>query len=203
MKLIDADVLIDEIERRLKLLENGEANIEVMKRVEGVIEGYLEIISTINSMQEEPVSKDLEEEIHKEVLKLHTAPCYDELAKFAEHFVKWGKNHNDELGEEIERWVYKKYFGLNGTEVMGTTHYLTVEDVADIARYFAKWGKEQAEKEAQEAVSDDLEVAADNCYFRNHGYARESFIEGANWQKQQMMKEAAEAECLLLPPTDL
>ena len=41
-----------------------------------------------------------------------------------------------------------------------------------------------------EPVSDDLEVAADNCYFRNHACARESFIEGANWQKEHLWKSA-------------
>lgn len=44
----------------------------------------------------------------------------------------------------------------------------------------------------EEPVSEDLEEAADNCYYRNHACARESFIEGANWQKQQMMKGAVE-----------
>lgn len=42
----------------------------------------------------------------------------------------------------------------------------------------------------EEPVSEDLEEAADNCYYRNHACARESFIEGAQWQKQQMMKDS-------------
>lgn len=44
----------------------------------------------------------------------------------------------------------------------------------------------------EETVSEDLKEAADNCYYRNHAYARESFIEGANWQKQQMIKGAVD-----------
>ena len=42
-------------------------------------------------MQEELVSKELEIEINKEILKLHTAPCYDELKAFALHFIEWQK----------------------------------------------------------------------------------------------------------------
>lgn len=37
----------------------------------------------------------------------------------------------------------------------------------------------------EEPISEDLDEAADNCYFHNHAWARESFIEGANWQKEK------------------
>ena len=40
----------------------------------------------------------------------------------------------------------------------------------------------------EEAASEDLEEAADNCYYYNHAYSRESFIEGAKWQKEQFEK---------------
>lgn len=42
----------------------------------------------------------------------------------------------------------------------------------------------------EEPVSEDLEKAADNCYYHNHAYARESFIEGAQWQKENLWKPA-------------
>lgn len=45
------------------------------------------------SLQQEQPEVDLEKEIHKKVLELHTAPCYDELARFARHFAKWGAEH--------------------------------------------------------------------------------------------------------------
>ena len=44
----------------------------------------------------------------------------------------------------------------------------------------------------EETISKDLEEASDKCYFRHHYRARESFIEGAHWQKQQMMKDAVD-----------
>lgn len=52
-----------EIERRLRLLEHGDADIEVMKRVEGVIKGYKAVLSFIDSIPEEPVSEDLDKAI--------------------------------------------------------------------------------------------------------------------------------------------
>lgn len=45
----------------------------------------------------------------------------------------------------------------------------------------------------EEPVSEELDEAADNCYFHNHAYARESFIEGANWQKEQIIANTTDA----------
>lgn len=53
MKYIDADRLRAEIERRLSLLEGGTSHPEVVKRVEGVINGYNSILSLITSLQQE------------------------------------------------------------------------------------------------------------------------------------------------------
>lgn len=49
----------------------------------------------------------------------------------------------------------------------------------------------------EEPVSKELKEAAENCYYHNHAYATESFIEGANWQKEQMMKNAVDGEVTL------
>lgn len=40
-----------------------------------------------------PDEDSLEAEIDREIQKLHTAPCYDELRNFAYHFVEYGKKH--------------------------------------------------------------------------------------------------------------
>ena len=45
----------------------------------------------------------------------------------------------------------------------------------------------------EEPRSEELDEAADNCYFHNHAYARESFIEGANWQKEQIIPNTTDA----------
>ena len=36
-------------------------------------------------------NNNLEKEIHNQAMKLHTAPTYEELRKFALHFVEWQK----------------------------------------------------------------------------------------------------------------
>lgn len=51
------------------------------------------------------------------------------------------------LEEEIKRMVYDVVYDLDGPAIMGTSEYLSVEDVAFIARHFAEWGAEHARKE--------------------------------------------------------
>ena len=60
--------------------------------------------SIVDPQPEEPVNEELEKEIHNEVTKLHTAPCYDELANFARHFIHWQKQKviND---TKLHGWV--------------------------------------------------------------------------------------------------
>ena len=53
MKYIDAEELKTELNKRIELLENGDAHPEVMKRVEGVIKGYKATLSIIDSLQQE------------------------------------------------------------------------------------------------------------------------------------------------------
>ena len=47
------------------------------------------------------------------------------------------------LEEEIKRIIYDVVYDLNGPAIIGTSEYLSVEDIADIARYFAEWGAKQ------------------------------------------------------------
>ena len=77
-------------------------------------------------MQEELISEELEIEINKEIINLHTAPCYDELKAFALHFIEWQKKKmmKDvvETSEKLEEaankfirgnyspWLYKSMF---------------------------------------------------------------------------------------------
>ena len=52
-KYIDVEELKTELNKRIELLENGDAHPEVMKRVEGVIQGYKATLSIIDSLQQE------------------------------------------------------------------------------------------------------------------------------------------------------
>lgn len=63
-------------------------------------EAYKELLDFIDSLQAEPVSEDLEQEIHNKAM---TAPTYDELRKIALHFVQKEKErlaHYDALTPE-------------------------------------------------------------------------------------------------------
>ena len=54
------------------------------------------------------------------------------------------------LEEEIKRMVYDVVYDLNGPAIIGTSEYLSVEDIADIARHFAEWGRKQVLQEIYE-----------------------------------------------------
>ncbi len=40
----------------------------------------------------------------------------------------------------------------------------------------------------EQKIDERLQKAADECCYRNHAFARESFIEGANWQNKENEK---------------
>ena len=61
MKLIDKDKVVAEIKGRLSLLEGGTGHPDVMKRVEGVINGYKSILTFLDTL--ETKEGDLEKEI--------------------------------------------------------------------------------------------------------------------------------------------
>ena len=47
---------------------------------------YADLLGILDTIPEHPVPTDLEAEINREIQKLRTAPCYDELRNFARHF---------------------------------------------------------------------------------------------------------------------
>ena len=80
--MTDKEKIRAEIERRISIMQHNPHKNAALYELKG-------LLSFIDSMQEEPVNEDLEKEIYNEVAKLHTAPCYDELANFARHFANW------------------------------------------------------------------------------------------------------------------
>ena len=56
----------------------------------------------------EPVSGDLEKEIHNQAMKLHTVPTYEELRNFALHFVGWQKEQDFADRDKIKLIVIKE-----------------------------------------------------------------------------------------------
>ncbi len=80
---------------------NNQRNIDkylaFLKQVElddrfGELGGILLRYGAMPAPKEQPEA-DLVAEIDKEILRLHTAPCYDELRNFARHFAEWGAEH--------------------------------------------------------------------------------------------------------------
>ena len=72
-----------EIERRIAALKICGA--DKTEGYAGEISGLQRLLHFINTLQAEPVSEDLEQEIHNKAM---TAPTYDELRKIALHFVQ-------------------------------------------------------------------------------------------------------------------
>lgn len=54
---------------------------------------YADLLGILDTIPEHPVPADLEAEIYREIQKLRTSPCYDELRNFARHFAEWGAEH--------------------------------------------------------------------------------------------------------------
>lgn len=100
-KYIDAEKLKTELNTRIELLENGDAHPEVMKRVEGAIQGYKAILSIIDSLQQEHSEVDLEKEVDR-FLKSEESTTYENAGsykvavkdpkKIARHFYELGLN---------------------------------------------------------------------------------------------------------------
>ena len=95
---INKSAVIDEIKKRLSLLENGTGDSEVMKRVEGVIKGYKSILSFLDTLETKEV--DLEKELDKYTadnfwaLEGNNESLYllekDDILKVAKHFYELG-----------------------------------------------------------------------------------------------------------------
>lgn len=95
MKYIDADKLIAEIERRQEQLRIccGDPVFSGKEKKDMIVayEELERLRSIITSLQQEQPEVDLEKEIDREIVKLHTAPCYNELHDFANHFYELGQ----------------------------------------------------------------------------------------------------------------
>ena len=126
-------------------------------------------LKELKEMKQQEV--DLEKEIHKKVLELHTAPCYDELASFAHYFIELGQKDAANKFDEIE-------YNRQRAE----------EEMFDKTLDEAAW--KYAEKEAAKKV-DKNEF---NDYILHHIFDGEAlytgFKEGAKWQKEKLMKKS-------------
>lgn len=159
----------EEVERLKSQLLRGACSSQIAMETRCKEEAYDEVLSILDSLQEEPVSRiwhDASEKPERDDLLIETNDGriihrqsinnYGMVKRWAytsdllnlDNSCNFGKNLQEEhvsedLEAEIKRYVYDPYFNLNGVAVKGATEYLTVEDVADIARHFANWQKQQ------------------------------------------------------------
>lgn len=102
-KYIDADKLIAEIERLIKV--NKE--LKSSRFTEGIAAGYGDVLSAINSLQHEQPEVDLKEKIHRFIMAYFRSPDYDRdliaevdwensMNECAHHFYELGLNARKE-----------------------------------------------------------------------------------------------------------
>lgn len=69
----------------------------------------------------------------------------DALDLFEQYIDSLPEQPKEGLEEEIKRMVYDVVYDLDGPAIMGTSEYLSVEDIAAIARHFYELGRKDKE----------------------------------------------------------
>ena len=138
------DTLYDELPDGNKAIYVGVTASEA--NITGKYTALESLLDYINSLQEEPVIEDLEEEIELQIRNLQGV-----------HAIENGQN-----------WWHGTY-----------------DDLREFARYFA-------EHSVYGSQAEDLEKAAEE--YDGTMYLSDAFIAGANWQKEQMTKDATKIE---------
>lgn len=104
-----------------------------------------------------------------------------------------------ELEEEMTRFIEAHYHTRFDETLENGNAPLTVFDFEDIARHFAEWGAEHLrdstkmiDKSLEEAAEEYTQKMLESWKFDSTGLRplREPFKAGAEWQKEQMMKDA-------------
>lgn len=102
----------------------------------------------------------------------------------------------EQPSEDLEAEIEKFLASEDSTSYDNAgTYKVSFKDPIKIARHFYELGKQ-----SKESVSEDLEEAAKkHASFHpafNYKPMKAAFIAGAEWQKEQMLKEAVEFECI-------
>ena len=164
-----------EIERRYKEFDGKTGDIATASRL-----AYLDVLSFLSTLESEK-PMNLEEEINR---YLHEE-CSDDdepgIHEIAEHFAQWGAEHLATSGKTLEI--------KPGDEVTINGHKI----VYDKDKGYVTIVK------SEESVPKDLEEAADKYEqeFFTDATLGEAFIAGAEWDREQMMKEAVEGRVFM------
>ena len=169
-----------------------------------VCEELWDILSFIDSMQEEPISEpvDFEKELYKAFGQVKDFTLGVRIAK---RFYDMGKNSQEPVSEDLEEagkeWLSpqldKSYAAYGETKQMELTHFDGYA-MLDAIEFGAKWQK------AKDSIpAEYLEKAAESYAFTMSGEDEvlkyNAFIDGAKWQKQQDQStiELAEEHAML------
>ena len=103
---------------------------------------------------------------------------------------------SESLEKEMKRFIDAHYHTRFDETLENGNDSLTVFDFEDIARHFAKWGAEHL-RDSTKMIDKSLEEAAEEytdssewLIGENLEHIEAAFIAGAEWQKEQMLKDA-------------
>jgi len=153
---------MDKVKKIRKEIERLHGNPYYMMAIRNVL-------SIIDSLQEEPVSEELEAEIKKMQRHYRTIEEYDghyvslyasDIEHIARHFAEWGKNHivdnNEMVSEELEEAAEK--YSCNASNIIEWSDgWEDFDDRESVERAFeagAEWMLNKINKEENEKNRD-------------------------------------------------
>lgn len=151
------------------------------------IEAYNELLSFLDTLEsEKPMNFDseLDEEIKKVMVKLPFFIRGKDLIAFARHFAQWGAEHAKidvtDFCKPIDPGI-AQCIADNSWEMLGEDERPVTNDLEEAAE---EWAKENYGVNYM-----DFDFTQDAAF-----RAMYHFRAGAKWQKEQMLKEAVEAD---------
>ena len=117
----------EEIRKRIEARKKNTYHVgDYDEYADGIVVGLSYALGIIDEVEKEhPVPADLEAEIDKEVKKLRTTPCYDELRDFARHF------HAAGMLAERERLMKEAVEGEVVSDLKNVNHVRTMSKIPD------------------------------------------------------------------------
>lgn len=174
--MTDKELIKQEIESCKESMKGLEPHSDFRR---GQITAYNQIMQFINSLPEEPVKKELGDEIDRYLSsddfelseKAGTGMAYADIAR---HFAKWGRNHFEDKSEMVSEDLEEAsiaYSCANPSERSDGMY-----DQTDIEWAFEAGAEWQIQKD-----QETIELAEDHA-----------MLAGMNKMKEEMMKDAVE-----------
>ena len=200
-KYIDIDLLRKEIEFAKSVYNNPNRVIHGVAdafRQDGRAAMCDDILKKIDSLQQEQPTKGYDEAyLNEKIAKASKTWEGVDVDKYMAE-MRGYEQPSEDLGSEIEKYFQGLWPGMETAEQCNTDMHFTPPAIMRLASHFANWGAEHAKKETP--FSEDLEKAAESYCVEICNYAVDSleadtaidaFIEGAKWQKEQMIRDCS------------